>query len=475
MSGNVWIAPLVVLVLGTLAGLRIAMVLRRRARDAEARAAADLDLEITDLEARRDDLYQRLRQADTDGIDDHDRSALELAAARALRDLDQARSRMPTESATSADDRSEPPRRARSGLAGFAYGFGAASLIGLLVYWVVRDAQPGERGAPMPRGAEAAPRPDNALPPMVAAQVQALEEKLAADPSDVASRRELAVTLLAAQQYVPAFQHAAELLGALPDDPDGLFVQGVVHLAMGRNDTAIGQLDRVLQQHPEHTYAWLYKGIGLFQQGGKDDAIAAWEEGLRKAGGRHPDLEGLIAQARNTPAGGLPGSASGAPSAAPTRPADGAALAWQAPDGWESQPPSSGMRHAQYRVPGPAGDAECVVFYFGAGQGGDGMANARRWANQFEQPDGSSSEEAMATGQTQVGDIPVLTVEVTGTYTGGMSGGPPMPEAMLLGAVARGPDANWFFKLTGPQGTVEAQRGAFEGLIGSLRAASGDG
>jgi hypothetical protein len=43
------------------------------------------------------------------------------------------------------------------------------------------------------------------------------------------------------------------------------------------------------------------------------------------------------------------------------------------------------------------------------------------------------------------------------------------PGYMLLGAVAEGPDANWFFKLTGPEITVEAQRAAFDGMIQSLR------
>jgi hypothetical protein len=43
---------------------------------------------------------------------------------------------------------------------------------------------------------------------------------------------------------------------------------------------------------------------------------------------------------------------------------------------------------------------------------------------------------------------------------------------MLLGAVAAGPDANWFFKSTGPQATVEAHRAAFEGMIASLKPGS---
>ena len=41
---------------------------------------------------------------------------------------------------------------------------------------------------------------------------------------------------------------------------------------------------------------------------------------------------------------------------------------------------------------------------------------------------------------------------------------------MLLGAIVQGPDANWFFKLTGPRDTIEANRSGFDSLIGSMRA-----
>jgi len=153
-----------------------------------------------------------------------------------------------------------------------------------------------------------------------------------------------------------------------------------------------------------------------------------------------------------------------------------AALTWEAPGDWEAVQPSSNMRRAQYRVPGASGDAECVVFYFGPGQGGDAMSNAYRWADMFTQPDGSSSRNVLTTESITVGDMAVLLVEVTGTYGGGRpmdGGGQPVPGQMLLGAVAEGADSNWFFKLTGPQETVEAQRGAFRAMMDSLKSGPG--
>jgi hypothetical protein len=148
-------------------------------------------------------------------------------------------------------------------------------------------------------------------------------------------------------------------------------------------------------------------------------------------------------------------------------------LSWSVPAGWVQQTPSSGMRRAQFRVPGPGGDGECVVFYFGARQGGDAQANARRWAGQFTQPDGRPSAEVMQTRALDLGGRVAQLVEVTGTYDGGMTmtdePAQPRPGSMLLGAIVDGPDAPWFFKFTGPESTVRAQREAFIGLLRSLR------
>lgn len=167
------------------------------------------------------------------------------------------------------------------------------------------------------------------------------------------------------------------------------------------------------------------------------------------------------------------------PVVAPPPPGSGVGatgLTWTAPADWVAEAPSSRMRKAQYRVPGQAGEAECVVFYFGPGQGGDPATNAERWARQFTLADGSPGTAGMKVDSRKVGEIDVLTVEVAGTYQGGFGMGsqqePPKPGHMLLGAIAEGPDANWFFKLTGPEATVAGERAAFEDLVGSIERGS---
>ncbi len=150
-----------------------------------------------------------------------------------------------------------------------------------------------------------------------------------------------------------------------------------------------------------------------------------------------------------------------------------AAMIWTVPKEWVEQPPSSSMRRAQYKVPGPSGDGECVVFYFGPGQGGDAMSNVQRWASMFKKADGNPATDQAKTSESTVGNLKVLAVEVTGTYAGGtamgMAGAEEKPGYMLLGAIAEGPDSNWFFKFTGPEKTVRAQRAAFEQMLKSLR------
>ncbi len=180
------------------------------------------------------------------------------------------------------------------------------------------------------------------------------------------------------------------------------------------------------------------------------------------------------AQAKPLPPGHPPpGRGDGPLPTPPPQSGTGAtALTWTAPPTWTAEKPSSSMRRAQYRIPGPGGPAECIVFYFGPGQGGDAKANVDRWASQFRRADGRPSGDAVKTREIKVGDIPVTLVEVTGTFVGGMGGGqagPEKPDQMMLAAIAEGPDANWFFRAIGPQKTLDAARGDFDKMVRSLK------
>jgi len=154
--------------------------------------------------------------------------------------------------------------------------------------------------------------------------------------------------------------------------------------------------------------------------------------------------------------------------------AESEAVTWSVPSGWVEQTPSSQMRRAQYSLPGAGGAeaGECVVFYFGAGQGGDVQGNIARWASQFSTPDGGTPSPR--TTEKTAGNVKMTRVDITGTYHPSamtMGGGPapaPQPGYAMFGLIIPGPDANWFVRCTGPEKTMQQHSAAFDSLIASV-------
>jgi len=157
-------------------------------------------------------------------------------------------------------------------------------------------------------------------------------------------------------------------------------------------------------------------------------------------------------------------------------PSPGAApLSWKAPTSWKETTPKNAMRKAQYVLPAAAGDppeGECVVFYFGAGQGGDAKANVDRWRAMFTSADGGPAPYKVS--ELQVAGRTITRMESSGTFAAtpmGFGGAPPPPKPdwMMLGAIVPGADANWFFRCVGPKKTLEAERAHFDALLASIR------
>lgn len=144
-------------------------------------------------------------------------------------------------------------------------------------------------------------------------------------------------------------------------------------------------------------------------------------------------------------------------------------VSWTVPKRW-GQEPERAMRLATYSIPAAAGDAsgaECAVFYFGPQQGGGVDENISRWVGQFEN---ASTPERTS---REVGGMKVSRVRVSGAYLA--PSGPMMesqgsrPGSMLLGAIVEGPRGAVFFKLTGPQKSVQAASKEFDAVLASMR------
>ncbi|NNE10319.1 MAG: hypothetical protein HKN20_17295 [Gemmatimonadetes bacterium] len=153
-----------------------------------------------------------------------------------------------------------------------------------------------------------------------------------------------------------------------------------------------------------------------------------------------------------------------------------AGIAYKVPEGWLAETPSSSMRKAQYALPSgiPDSKGEVTLFHFGAGGGGGVDANLRRWAGQFQQPDGSDPMKVAETERMQVGEFRVSTIEVNGRYVSAMPGAPAYNEEnwRLIGAVIEGPGGPWFFKGVGPEEVMTSHRDSFLEMIRSAKRAS---
>ena len=323
MNETTWLPGIVVLVAGLIVGLTVVVRLRGAGTKKAKKETPDLDLKIRDLEARRDDLYRRLRAADEDHLGPQERSALEGAAARTLRELDQLSGQLPKavakkraqarEVAADPEPAATPTRGRRPLLTGFAFGAAMVAVISLLVYWAVRDAQPTGQTVPPPTEMGGTMEPPHEgqiqVPAEVAGQITDLQNRLVNDPEDWMARKQLALSYVAAGEFFEAFNQASQVLQQFPEDPDGLLVHGIVRLTMGQADQAVDLFDRVLAQYPDHRQALVYRGLALYQSGSVEQALDTWDMGLQMAGGSDAELEELIEMARSgasQPAGMVP-------------------------------------------------------------------------------------------------------------------------------------------------------------------------
>lgn len=138
-------------------------------------------------------------------------------------------------------------------------------------------------------------------------------------------------------------------------------------------------------------------------------------------------------------------------------------LTFQVPVEWESTPPSSSMRLAQWTIPGPGGDASMALFRFPGGGSAD--ANISRWQGQYEGI-GGTIQDATKTEKIEVGGLKVTLVEIRGNFKGSaMSQAPPIPDAIMLAAIVEGPGDPYFFKLNGPRATIDVWDKAFRAFV----------
>lgn len=150
-----------------------------------------------------------------------------------------------------------------------------------------------------------------------------------------------------------------------------------------------------------------------------------------------------------------------------------AGLKWTPPAGWKSTATTS-MRAATYPVapaPGDREGAECVVYFFGIGQGGSIQANIDRWEGQFKDSSGKPAPAKVI--KHTVHGLSVTTIDVSGEYSGMAGPTATAPVRVfgyrLLGAIVESRGGNVFIKFTGPAKTVAASQPKFQQLLDSFQ------
>lgn len=204
------------------------------------------------------------------------------------------------------------------------------------------------------------------------------------------------------------------------------------------------------------------------------DALRRSVSGAAQPAGTRPPPAAIPASGE-LPAGHPP--IPGAGGSASSSPASTSALKFDAAPSWQAQTPANTMRQAQYllpRVEGDSEDGELILFYFGEGQGGGVEDNLRRWREMVTTSDGKPvPDEAVVREVFEANGLKVTLLDVAGRYAPmampGQAATPPRDQYRMVAAVVETPRGNYFFRATGPFGTMAVHRSAIRQMLASVR------
>jgi hypothetical protein len=154
--------------------------------------------------------------------------------------------------------------------------------------------------------------------------------------------------------------------------------------------------------------------------------------------------------------GTAPGEGITPPKDAAVAPAGDGSVTWQLPDGWT---PTSGSsaRYATIAITGADGSkGELAVTHFPGDVGGD-LANVNRWRGQIGLPPIGDADLAGCVTQVTAGAKSIKVIDATGPQ-----------NRCAAGWVSHGGET-WFFKFTGPDALVGAEKAKFTAFLESIR------
>ncbi len=138
-------------------------------------------------------------------------------------------------------------------------------------------------------------------------------------------------------------------------------------------------------------------------------------------------------------------------------------LEWTTPSGWEQKAPSS-MRYGSFAISGKNGAQADLSVISLAGEAGGVLANINRWRDQLGLSPITEGQLSDNFTQVEVLDTKVVLVDFANSNP---SDGK-VKTRMLAAILPHGP-STWFFKMTGDDSLVEAQKTRFTQFLKSLR------
>jgi len=270
-----WLSAVGMLLAGLIVGFMFVYSMRRRDEKS--------DLEVRDLEAKRDALLAALRE----GVETpEERAKLERETADVLRALDARSAKRPRGAAAPAAQPAVAPAPSRgSAFAGFAWGAGSVLVLVGIFWFVTQKATPKEQAqasAMAPASSQQQPQPSAA---QADPAVQSLEQTVQKNPNDLAARTELAKAYLDREDMMRTYEQTQYVLERQPKDPRALTYQSIVRIAMGQVDSARQMLDTATKGDPDLLDAWVALAWADTIQSKDAEAQTAIDEAAK----RHPD------------------------------------------------------------------------------------------------------------------------------------------------------------------------------------------
>jgi Flp pilus assembly protein TadD len=275
-----WTSAAAIVAAGVIAGIIFIFFFKRK----PARSPGD-DLELRDLEAKRDTLIVQIRDLGTGGGDE--RTRLELATAQILRQIDEHKR---SSAKPAAKPVSSVNALKRATFVGFAWGVASTLVLGGLGYFVMQSAKPREASQGVTGGIETSTM--QAAQPPADSSLQQLEAAVKQSPDDLNLRNELAHAYLERENLMGVFEHTQYVLSKSPKDARALTYQAFVRMAMGQGGDAENMLVAATKSDPMLLDAW----VGLAWAETLAGKTKQAEGAMAEAGRRHPEEQQRLQQ-----------------------------------------------------------------------------------------------------------------------------------------------------------------------------------